>query len=93
MPEQFAGIREIIKEKAKVERPTLTQDEQELIENMLLCSLLSEEEIMITFYEGDFLLTNYMTVVDIDPLNKSIICTDAFYNNMTLKFINIIDAK
>ena len=31
-----------------------------------------------------FLLTNYMTVVDIDPLNKSIICTDAFYNNMTL---------
>ncbi|OFD00272.1 hypothetical protein BTGOE6_43110 [Bacillus wiedmannii] len=34
--------------------------------------------------EGVFLLTNYMTVVDIDPLNKSIICTDAFYNNMTL---------
>ncbi|PHG02596.1 3-oxoacyl-ACP synthase [Bacillus toyonensis] len=93
MPEQFAGIREIIKEKTKVERPTLTPDEQELIENMLLCSLLSEEEIMITYYEGGFLLTSYMTVVDIDPLNKSIICTDAFYNNMTLKFIDIIDAK
>ncbi|MGF2768880.1 YolD-like family protein [Bacillus cereus] len=43
--------------------------------------------------EGGFLLTNYMTVVDIDPLNKSIICTDAFYNNMNLKFIDIIDAK
>ncbi|MDA2518303.1 hypothetical protein PDN73_21080 [Bacillus cereus] len=43
--------------------------------------------------KGGFLLTNYMTVVDIDPLNKSIICTDAFYNNMTLKFIDIIDAK
>ena len=27
MPEQFAGIREIIKDKTKVERPTLTQDE------------------------------------------------------------------
>ncbi|HDR7258750.1 TPA: YolD-like family protein [Bacillus paranthracis] len=93
MPEQFAGIREIVKEKTKVERPTLTPDEQELIENMLLCSLLSEEEILITYYEGGFLLTNYMTVVDIDPLNKSIICTDAFYNNMTLKFIDIIDAK
>ncbi|MEN8648301.1 YolD-like family protein [Bacillus cereus group sp. BceL062] len=93
MPEQFAGIREIFKEKTKVERPTLTQDEQELIENMLLCSLLSEEEIMITYYESGFLLTNYITVVDIDPLNKSIICTDAFYNNITLKFIDIIDAK
>ena len=68
-------------------------DEQELIENMLLCSLLSEEEILITYYEDGFLLTSYMTVIDIDPLNKSIICTDAFYNNMTLKFIDIIDAK
>ncbi|PGR15171.1 3-oxoacyl-ACP synthase, partial [Bacillus anthracis] len=65
----------------------------ELIENMLLCSLLSEEEILITYYEGGFLLTNYMTAIDIDPLNKSIICTDAFYNNMTLKFNDIIDAK
>ncbi len=93
MPEQFAGIREIIKDKTKVERPTLTQDEQELIENMLLCSALSEEEILITYYEDGFLLTSYMTVIDIDPLTKSIICTDAFYNNITLKFIDIIDAK
>ncbi|PFM11712.1 3-oxoacyl-ACP synthase [Bacillus cereus] len=93
MPEQFAGIREIIKEKTKVERPTLTQDKQELIENMLLCSLLSEEEILITYYEDGFLLTNYMTVVDIDPLNKSIICTDAFYNNVSLEFKNIINVK
>ncbi|HDR4845308.1 TPA: YolD-like family protein [Bacillus cereus] len=93
MPEQFAGIREIIKDKTKVERPTLTQDEQERIENMLLCSLLSEEEILITYYEDGFFLTSYMTVIDIDPLNKSIICTDSFYNNITLKFIDIIDAK
>ncbi|PFR72926.1 3-oxoacyl-ACP synthase [Bacillus cereus] len=93
IPEQFAGIREIIKEKNKVTRPILTDEEKEIIENMLLCSLLSEEEILITYYEDGFLLTSYMTVIDIDPLNKSIICTDAFYNNMTLKFIDIIDAK
>ncbi len=93
LTDQFDGIREIVKEKTKVERPTLTQDEQELIENKLLYSLLSEEEILITYYEDGFLLTSYMTVIDIDPLNKSIICTDAFYNNMTLKFIDIIDAK
>ncbi|MGE1059742.1 YolD-like family protein [Bacillus sp. GMa5/1] len=90
---QFDGIREIIKEKNKVTRPILTDEEKELIENMLLCSLLSEEEILITYYEDGFLLTSYMTVIDIDPLNKSIICTDAFYNNMTLKFIDIIGAK
>ncbi|WP_002150976.1 YolD-like family protein (plasmid) [Bacillus mycoides] len=93
MPEQFAGIREIIKEKNKITRPILTPEEKELIENLLLCSLLSEEEILITYYEDGYLLTNYMTVTDIDPLNCSIVCTDAFYNRITLKFMDVVDAK
>ncbi|WP_433775165.1 YolD-like family protein [Bacillus wiedmannii] len=93
MPEQFAGIREIIKEKNKVTRPILTAEEKELIENMLLCSLLSEEEILITYYEDGYLLSSYMTVVDIDPLNSAVICTDAFYNKVKLQFSNIIDVK
>ncbi|MDK7443484.1 YolD-like family protein [Bacillus paranthracis] len=93
MPEQFAGIREIIKEKNKVTRPILTDDEKELIEDMLLCSLLSEEEILITYYEDGYLLSSYMTVVDIDPSNSAVICTDAFYNKMKLQFPNIIDVK
>ncbi|AOY15934.1 3-oxoacyl-ACP synthase [Bacillus sp. ABP14] len=93
MPEHFVGIREMVKEKNKVARPILTSEEKELIENMLLCSLLSEEEILITYYEDGYLLTNYMTVIDINPLHSSIICTDAFYNKMTIQFSNIIDVK
>ncbi|EJV56253.1 MULTISPECIES: YolD-like family protein [Bacillus cereus group] len=93
MPEQCAVIREIIKEKNKVTWPILTTEEKELIENILLCSLLSEEEILITYYEDDYLLTSYMTVVDIDPLNSAVVCTDAFYNRLILKFIDIIDVK
>ncbi len=45
---------------------------------MLLCSLVSEEEIMITYYEDGHLLSSYMTVVDIDPSNSAVVCTDAF---------------
>ncbi|ACK62244.1 YolD-like family protein [Bacillus cereus group sp. MYBK59-1] len=90
---QFAGIREMIKEKNKVASPILTSEEKELIKNMLLCSLLSEEEILITYYEGGYLLTNYMTIIDIDPLNSAIICTDAFYNKLTLQFSDILDVK
>ncbi|PGZ57376.1 3-oxoacyl-ACP synthase [Bacillus cereus] len=93
LSEQFEGIREIIKEKNKVTRPILTDEEKELIENMLLCSLLSEEEILITYYEDGYLLSSYMTVVDIDKLNSAVVCTDAFYNRLTLKFIDIIDVK
>ncbi|QWI73006.1 YolD-like family protein (plasmid) [Bacillus mycoides] len=90
MPEQFAGI---IKQKTKVERPILTPEEKEQIENLLLCSLLSEEELLITYYEDGHLLTNHMTVMDIDPLNSAVICTDAYYNKNNLKFINIVDVK
>ncbi|CUB40221.1 MULTISPECIES: YolD-like family protein [Bacillus cereus group] len=93
MPEQFAGIREMVKEKNKVARPILTSEEKELVENLLLCSLLAEEEILITYYEDGYLLTNYMTVIDIDPFNSAVICTDSFYNKVTLRFFNIIDVK
>ncbi|PGM06386.1 YolD-like family protein [Bacillus thuringiensis] len=90
---QFDGIREIIKEQHKVTRPILTTEERERIENMLVCSLLSEEEILITYYEDGFLLSSYMTVVDIDPSTSAVICTDAFYSTMKLQFSNIIDVK
>ncbi|PFC71053.1 YolD-like family protein [Bacillus cereus] len=90
---QFEGIREIIREQHKVTRPILTTEEKERIENMLVCSLVSEEEIMITYYEDGYLLTSYMTVVDIAPSNSAVICTDAFYNKIKLQFSNIIDVK
>ncbi|WP_340031357.1 YolD-like family protein [Bacillus tropicus] len=93
MPEQFAGIRDIIKEQTKVARPIVTQDAQERIENRLLTSLLGKEELLITYYEDGYILTNYYTVVDIDPLEKVVICTDAFRNKCTFKFINIIDVR
>ncbi|PEY31975.1 3-oxoacyl-ACP synthase [Bacillus cereus] len=90
MPEQFAGIRKIIEEKTKVPRPILTQDAKEMNENKLLFSLLSEEEILITYYGDGCVLTSYMTVIDIDPKRKNVICTDAFYRKSTFNFIDII---
>ncbi|MGR2746405.1 YolD-like family protein [Bacillus sp. N6] len=65
-------------------RPLLNAEEKELIKNMLFCSLLSEEEILITYYKGGYLLSSYMTVVGIDQQNSHVICTDAFYNKMKL---------
>ncbi|PGA33968.1 YolD-like family protein [Bacillus wiedmannii] len=93
LPEQFAGIREMIKENAKVSRPIVTQDAKERIENRLLTSLLVEEEILITYYEDGYVCTNYYTVVGIDSLEKIVICTNAFRHKNTFKFIDIIDVN
>ncbi|HDR7871747.1 TPA: YolD-like family protein [Bacillus wiedmannii] len=60
---------------------------------MLLRNEWKEEEILLTYYKDGYLLSSYMTVVDIDPLNSAVICTDAFYTKMTLQFSNITDVK
>ncbi|WP_257150497.1 YolD-like family protein [Bacillus cereus] len=73
--------------------PNYTKKEKELIKNILLCSLLSEEEILITYYEDGYLLSSYMTVVGIAQQHSAMICTDALYNKMKLQFSNIIDVK
>ncbi|MGX5519389.1 YolD-like family protein [Bacillus cereus] len=57
----------------RVTRPLLTAKEKELIQNMLLCSLLSEEEILITYYEDGCLITSYITFVGIDSLNNDVL--------------------
>ncbi|EJV55136.1 hypothetical protein BWGOE4_09280 [Bacillus mycoides] len=93
IPKKFIGIGKIVKKQTKVERPTLTQDEQEIIENKLLCSFLSEEKILITYYRDGHLLTKYMTVTDINPIKNLITCTDASYDRIFLKFIDIIDLR
>ena len=93
IPKKFIGIGKIVKKQIKVERPTLTQDEQEIIENKLLCSFLSEEKILITYYRDGHLLTRYVTVTDINPIKNLIACTDASYNRIFLKFIDIIDLR
>ncbi|MGE6599931.1 YolD-like family protein [Bacillus proteolyticus] len=60
---------------------------------MLLRNEWKKEEILITYYEDGYLLSSYMTVVDINPLNSAVICTDALYKKMTLQFSNIIDVE
>ncbi|MED0989968.1 YolD-like family protein [Bacillus nitratireducens] len=93
MPEQFVCIKEMIQEQAKVPRPILTQDAKEMIENKLLCSFLGEEEVLLTYYKDGYLYKNYITVININPINETIICTDAFYNKRMFKFVDVIEVN
>ncbi|OQR57132.1 3-oxoacyl-ACP synthase [Bacillus sp. CDB3] len=93
MPEQFACIKEMIQEQTEVPRPILTQDAKEMIENKLLISFLSEEEVLLTYYKSGYLYKNYITVININPLNETIICTDAFCNKRMFKFGDVIEVN
>ncbi|QWH14951.1 hypothetical protein EXW38_15590 [Bacillus mycoides] len=48
---------------------------------------------MFTYYRGGYLYKNYITVVDIHPLNKTIICTDVFRNKRMFKLGDVIEVN
>ncbi|KFM98627.1 YolD-like family protein [Bacillus clarus] len=93
MSEQFLGIGKILGEQLKVSRPMVTKETQDRIEDKLLSSLLSEEEVLVTYYEEGYVLTSYMTVVHINPMKQTVTCTDAFYRTHMFTTIDIIDVK
>ncbi|KXX95635.1 YolD-like family protein [Bacillus cereus] len=94
MPEQFVCIKKMIQEQTKIPRPILTQDAKERIENKLLTSYLGEEEILLTYYKNSYLYKNYITEAGINPVNKTITCTeDAFHNQRMFKFGDVVEVN
>ncbi|HDX9693425.1 YolD-like family protein [Bacillus thuringiensis serovar fukuokaensis] len=84
----------MIQEQTKIPRPILTQDAKERIENKLLISYLGEEEVLLTYYKDGYLYKNYITVADINPLNKTITCTDVvFHNQRMFKFGDVVEVE
>lgn len=91
MSEQLLSMREVVREKFKVQKPLVTNEAKERISDTLLTSFLSEKEILVTYFEDGYILTSYMTVVHINPLKRIVICTDAFYRTYVLNTLDIIE--
>ncbi|AZJ22894.1 YolD-like family protein [Bacillus wiedmannii] len=68
-------------------------DDRDKIEDTLLRSYISEKEILITYYKDGYFPTSYMTVMELNPLKRSLLCIDAFNRKHTFSFIDIIDAR
>ncbi|MGU3368791.1 YolD-like family protein [Bacillus mycoides] len=83
IPEQSAGTRKV---------RVSPQNDRERIEDLLLQSFISEKEILITYYEDGYFPTICMTVIEINPLKRYVICIDTFDYKHTFSFIDIIDA-
>ncbi|QWH09540.1 YolD-like family protein [Bacillus mycoides] len=90
MPEQYEGIREILGDLNKVPKPILTQDTKEQIEHSLIHSMQSKEEISISFYRDGMIQDMYINVLHIEPMLKTVYCTDAFGLNTEFKFNELV---
>ncbi|HDR8185816.1 TPA: YolD-like family protein [Bacillus thuringiensis] len=85
MSKQFADMKE--------SRKVSLYDDRERIEDTLLRSFISEKEILLTCYKDGYFPTSYMTVIELNPLKRSLICIDAFDRKHTFSFIDIIDVR
>ncbi|MGE6540094.1 YolD-like family protein [Bacillus luti] len=68
-------------------------DDRERIEDTLLRSFISEVEVLITYYKNGYFPTMYMTVIEIHPLKRTVICIDIFGHKHAFSLIDIIDAR
>lgn len=91
MSERLLSMRKVIGEELKVQKPILTNEAKERISDKLLTSLLSEKEILVTYFEDGYILTSYMTVVHINPVKHIVMCTDAFYKTYVFNATDIIE--
>ncbi|MDM5433466.1 YolD-like family protein [Bacillus hominis] len=78
MPEQYEGIREMLNDWNKVPRPIVTEDMKEKLQIWLVQSIQNKEEILISYYRNRIVHDMYINVLHIDPMTRTVYCTDAF---------------
>ncbi|MEI5924035.1 YolD-like family protein [Bacillus sp. TD10] len=91
LPEQFIGINEMLNDLNKVPKPIVTEDMQEQLQIGIVQSLQNKEEILISYYRDGLIHDMYINVLHIDPMTKTVDCTDAFGLNTEFKFDELVN--
>ncbi|EJV42150.1 hypothetical protein IEK_05816 [Bacillus toyonensis] len=91
MPEQHETIRGMINDLNKVPKPIITEDMKEQLQIGLVHSLQSKEEIHISYYRDGMIHDMYINVQHIEPMLKTVYCTDAFGLSTEFKFDELVN--
>lgn len=90
LPEQFIGINEMLNDLNKVSKPIVSEDMREQIERGLIHSMQNKEEILISYYRDGIVHNMYINVSHIEPMLKTVYCTDAFGLDTEFKFDELV---
>ncbi|NRQ69741.1 YolD-like family protein [Bacillus cereus] len=91
LPEQFEGIREILNDLNKVPKPIVTEDMKKQLQIGLVQSLQNKEEIHISYYRDGMVHDMYINVLHIEPITRTVYCTDAFGLSTEFKFDELVN--
>ncbi|MGH0513374.1 YolD-like family protein [Bacillus cereus] len=84
--EQYERIREMLNDLNKVPKPIVTEDMKEQQQIWLVQSLQNKEEILISYYRDGMVHDMYINVLHIEPMTRTVYCTDTFGLNTEFKF-------
>ncbi|PHB61684.1 3-oxoacyl-ACP synthase [Bacillus wiedmannii] len=84
-------IREILSDLNKVPKPIVSEDMKEQLQIGLVQSLQTKEEISISYYRDGMVQDMYINVLHIEPMLKTVYCTDAFGLNTEFKFDELVN--
>ncbi|PEZ20345.1 YolD-like family protein [Bacillus cereus] len=90
LPEQFMGINEMLNDLNKVPKPIVSEDMWEQIERGLIHSMQNHEEILISYYRDGLIHDMYINVLNIEPMLRTVYCTDAFGLNTEFKYDELV---
>ncbi|HDX9588860.1 TPA: YolD-like family protein [Bacillus pseudomycoides] len=90
MPEQFIGIKQIIKDQTKIPRPIVTQDMKEEIERALLESMKLQKTILISYYQDGQILHETVVTKAIARQTRMVFFQDLFGFTLRLGFEDVV---
>lgn len=82
-------VKTIEKEKRKIAKPQLSDEQLELFENIIIDAMHNESALILYIYHGGFIKKIESLIIKIEPATKKI-----FLNNHTyVYFCEIVDVK
>ncbi|MBG9615215.1 YolD-like family protein [Bacillus cereus] len=91
MPEQFEGIRQLLQEQIKIDKPILDEQQKEEIERVFWQALRTQCEGDLYYFRDGYIHHEIVTIQRIDGQNQKILTTDAFQFQHWFSFDEIID--
>ncbi|WP_371399440.1 YolD-like family protein [Bacillus toyonensis] len=86
-------IRGILNDLNKVPKPIVSEDMKEQLQIGLVQSLQNKEEIHISYYRDGIVQDMYINVLHIEPMTRTVYCTDTFGLNAEFKFDEFVGVK
>lgn len=80
-------LNELAKEKNKISKPILSDEQKMTIENKIIEFFFQKEEVKIIYYEASHIKTMTGVITKLDPVKGKIYIN----NRLTLHFSNILD--